>query len=498
MDPPVRLRELDVSLAVVILAAGQGTRMKSGLPKVLHRAAGRPMLEHVLLAARTLEPERIVIVTGHGADDVEVFFANSGVTFARQHEQLGTAHAFKQAIPALEGFHGEILVLYGDTPMLKSETLKAALEQHLETKSGMTVLTADVDNPSGYGRIMRDSSGQVLKIVEEKGASVTEKTVKEINSGVYAFSSRALELVHQIGSENAAKEFYLTDILELYRKAGDGVRAYKSTDPTELEGVNDRVQLAAADKVLRDRIRDRWLRSGVTMIDPATTYIDDTVTLEPDVILSPNVFLEGTTSIGRGSSIGPNSRILDSTLEPNVTVHGWTVIQESYVSSNADVGPFARFRPNVRLEAGAHVGNFVELKNTTMGPGAKAGHLAYLGDSDIGAEVNIGAGTITANYDGLGKYKTRIGAGTFIGSNSVIVAPREIGETAYVAAGSVVTEDIQSGDLAVARGRQRNFKDWSLKFWRKGLENVGLDKFPFIRGWLKGRGTSSTNSASED
>ena len=483
-----------MALAVVILAAGQGTRMKSALPKVLHRAAGRPMLEHVLRAARTLEPERIVIVTGHGADEVEAHFADAGVVFARQLEQKGTAHAFVQAKPHLHGFDGEILVLYGDTPMLKAETLQAALATHRQGQAGMTVLTAEVDNPTGYGRIMRTDGGEVLRIVEEKAASLAEKAVREINSGVYAFSPKALGLVDQIGNQNAAGEYYLTDILELYRRAGDHVLAYKHPDPTELEGVNDRVQLSLADRVLRDRTRERLMRSGVTMLDPSTTYVDDTVEVGQDAILSPGVFLEGQTKIGAGSRIGPHTRILNSTLEPNVVVHGWTVIQDSHVSTGSDVGPFARFRPGVRLESGAHVGNFVELKNTTLGAGAKAGHLAYLGDSVIGEEVNIGAGTITANYDGLGKYPTEIGAGTFIGSNTVIIAPRKIGEAAYIAAGSSIHDDVPAGALAVARGRQRNLERWSVRFWTEGLSKLKPEKFPFLRRWL---GTSKEKTASE-
>lgn len=493
-----------MTLAVVILAAGQGTRMKSALPKVLHRAAGREMLDHVIRAARSLEPARVVVITGHGADRVEARFADADVIFARQLEQLGTAHAFLQAKPALEGFDGEILVLYGDTPMLRPETLRAVLEFHRASDAGMTAITSVLENPTGYGRIIRGPNGDVQKIVEEKSASLAEKSVKETNSGVYVFSSRAIELAQTITDDNLAHEFYLTDILERYRSAGDRVIAFPLKDSTELLGVNDRVHLAFAEKVLRDRIRNRWMRSGVTMLDPASTYIDDTVTLEPDVILYPGVFLEGQTRIARECVIGPHSRLTNATLEAGVMVHGWTVIQDSSLGPHSDVGPFARFRPGVRLENGVHVGNFVEVKNSTLGAGSKAGHLAYLGDADIGEEVNIGAGTITANYDGLGKYRSSIGSGSFIGSNSTIIAPRTVGQGAYVAAGSTVHDDVPDGALAVARGKQRNLEGWSERFWRKGLEKIAVGKFAFLRGWLASRprhevvGTSSSASSSDD
>ncbi len=493
-----------VTLAVVILAAGQGTRMKSALPKVLHKTAGREMLGHVVRAARALEPEKLVVVTGHGADQVEAAFKDAGVIFVRQLEQLGTGHAFLQAKTALDGFTGEILVLYGDTPMLRLETLKNVLNAHHTSGAGMTAITAMLENPKGYGRIVRDLNGDVQRIVEEKAATATEKAIKETNSGVYVFSSRAMELAAGITNNNPAHEFYLTDILERYRAAGDRVIAFPVDDSTELLGVNDRVQLAFAEKVMRDRTRNRFMREGVTMIDPASTYIDDTVVIEPDVILHPGVFLEGQTQIARGCVIGPHSRLTNATLEENVTIHGWTVIQDSSLGAHSDVGPFARFRPGVRLEREVHVGNFVEVKNSTLGVGSKAGHLAYLGDADIGEEVNIGAGTITANYDGLGKYRSSIGSGSFIGSNTTIIAPRTVGQGAYVAAGSTVHDDVPDGALAVARGKQRNLLGWSERFWRKGLEQLAAQKFPFLRRWLVSRprhedmGTSKTSPVSQD
>lgn len=493
-----------MTLAVVILAAGQGTRMKSALPKVLHRAAGREMLGHVVRAARSLEPSRVVIVTGHGADQVEARFADAGVQFVRQLEQLGTAHAFLQARSALEGFDGEILVLYGDTPMLRPETLRGVLEAHRAAHAGMTAITAVLENPTGYGRIIRDQNGDVQRIVEEKAANLAERAVKETNSGVYVFSSRAMELAAGITNDNPAHEFYLTDILERYRAVGDRVIGHLVDDSTELLGINDRVQLAFAEKVLRDRTRNRFMREGVTMIDPTSTYIDDTVSIEQDVTLHPGVLLEGQTRIARGCVIGPHSRLTNAILEEHVTVHGWTVIQDSSLGPQSDVGPFARFRPGVRLEREVHIGNFVEVKNSTLGAGSKAGHLAYLGDADIGEEVNIGAGTITANYDGLGKYRSSIGSGSFIGSNATIIAPRTIGEGAYIAAGSAVHDDVPDGALAVARGKQRNLPGWSERFWRKGLEKLAAQKFPFLRRWLASRprhetvGTSEPSAASDD
>jgi bifunctional UDP-N-acetylglucosamine pyrophosphorylase / glucosamine-1-phosphate N-acetyltransferase len=474
-------------LAVVILAAGQGTRMKSQLPKMLHEVAGRPLLEHVINAAKALGPQQIVVVTGHGADQIEDHFAKAGVVFARQHEQLGTAHAFRMAQPALEDFDGEIVVLYGDTPLMRAQTLRGALELHRSNQAGMTVITSELENPKGYGRILRDANGEVVRIVEHKSATEAQKLIKEWNSGMYVFSSKAFTLAAKIGDDNSAKEFYLTDILEKYRQVGDKALAYKIADAAELEGANDRVQLAQADTVLRNRIREHWMREGVTLRDPNSIYIDDTVTLEPDVIIEPGVILKGQTSIARDSIVGAYSVISDSMLANNVTVKPHTVLENVTMHSGSDAGPFARLRGGAILERDVHVGNFVEIKNSRLEQGAKAGHLAYLGDARIGAESNIGAGTITANYDGINKHHTDIGRGVFIGSNSTIIAPRVIGDGAFVAGGSTISDDIPEGAIAIARGKQRNIEGWAEKYWRKALELVKPGKMKVIRVWLEGK-----------
>ncbi len=472
-----------MSLAVVILAAGQGTRMKSSLPKMLHQAAGRPLLGHVIERAKELEPDKIVIITGHGADQIENHFASEPVVFARQTEQLGTAHAFLCAKEALSGFAGDVFVLYGDTPLMTLETLQNALEAHRSAKAGMTVITGILEDATGYGRIVRDGSGEVVRIVEQKAASDSEKTIKEWNSGMYVFDSSAFVLAAQIGNSNAAKEYYLTDILELYRQNHKPVVA-KVTASSELEGSNDRVQLAAADKTLRDRIRIRHMKNGVTMRDPNTIYIDDTVSIANDVILEQGVTLTGNTSIATGSQIGAYSIIHDCQLEEAVIVKPHSVLEGARLAIGSDVGPFARIRPGTVLEAGVHVGNFVEIKNSHLMADAKAGHLAYIGDATVGREVNFSAGAITANYDGVDKHRTTILDGAFIGTNATLVAPVTIEQGAFVAAGSTITTDVPEGALGVTRASQKILEGWSVKYWTKKLETAKSTKLPVIRNWL--------------
>ncbi len=479
-------------LAVVILAAGQGTRMKSELPKMLHEAAGRPLLGHVIERAKELQPQRIVVVTGHGADAIETYFKDADVTFARQDQQLGTAHAFLCAEAALAGFSGDVYVLYGDTPLMRPETLRTALESHREAAgdraagAGMTVITGVLEDATGYGRIVRDEHGQVLRIVEQKSATPEEKLIREWNSGMYLFDSSGFELAHAIGNDNSAGEYYLTDILEAYRAAGRPVRAH-TADSSELEGCNDRLQLAKADRALRDRLRERWMRAGVTLRDPATTYIDDTASLEPDVILEPGVVVSGQSFIGRGSRIGAYSVVQDSRLVGAVHVKPHSVLEGALVQAGSDVGPFARLRPGTVLERGVHVGNFVEIKNSHLLDGAKAGHLAYIGDAEIGREVNFSAGAVTANYDGVDKHRTTVKDGAFIGTNVTLVAPLTVHEAAFVAAGSTVTGDVPEAALAVARGHQKILEGWSERYWTRKLQNVKLGKLPFIQNWLAAR-----------
>jgi bifunctional UDP-N-acetylglucosamine pyrophosphorylase / glucosamine-1-phosphate N-acetyltransferase len=472
-----------VNLAVVILAAGQGTRMKSSLPKMLHQAAGRPLLGHVIERAKELLPQRIVVITGHGAEKIEAHFASEPVVFARQLEQLGTAHAFLCAKEALEGHTGDVFVLYGDTPLMTQETLTAALEAHRSAKAGMTVITGVLDDATGYGRIVRDEHGQVQRIVEQKAATEAEKQIKEWNSGMYIFDSSALTLTAQIGNQNAAKEYYLTDILELYRQVGKPVLA-KIAASSELEGSNDRVQLAAADKVLRDRIRVRHMKAGVTLRDPATTYIDDTVQIENDVILEPGVVLQGSTSIATGSHIGAYSVVKDCEFRGAVMVKPHSVLEGAVLFNQVQVGPFARLRAGTVLESGVHVGNFVEIKNSYLSQDSKAGHLAYIGDAKVGREVNFSAGAITANFDGVDKHHTDIGDAAFIGTNVTLVAPVSIATGAFVAAGSTITTDLPEGALGVTRATQKTLDGWAVKYWTRKLETAKPNKLPHIRNWL--------------
>ncbi len=473
-------------LAVVILAAGQGTRMRSDLPKMLHEAAGRPLLGHVIERAKALHPARIVVVTGHGAHAIEAHFADAGVTFARQTEQLGTAHAFLCAAHALEGHAGDVFVLYGDTPLMLDATLKSALEAHRAAGAGMTVITGTLPDATGYGRIVRDSSGAVLRIVEEKAASPEEKKITEWNSGMYVFDHHALELARGIGHQNAAQEYYLTDILERYRNVGKAVVAHRA-DSAELEGCNDRVQLAHAERVLRDRIRTRLMREGVTLRDPATTYVDDTVQVGRDVVLEPGVVLRGQTHIGTDSVIGAYSVVQDCTLEGAVLVKPHSVLEGAHLHGGAHVGPFARIRPGSVLERDVHVGNFVEVKNSHLQAGAKAGHLAYIGDATVGQDVNFSAGAITANFDGIHKHRTVIGDGAFIGTNATLVAPLEIGTHAFVAAGSTITTNLPEGALGVTRAPQKTLEDWSARYWTKKLEGSDPGKHRHIQDWLNAR-----------
>ncbi len=479
------------SLAVVVLAAGAGTRMRSEVPKVLHRAAGRSMLAHVLRVAGELA-QKVVVVTGHGAEQVEAHFSQAAVHFVRQHEQQGTAHAFLAAREALRGWAGEILVLYGDTPLLLAETLREAIRVHRDAGAGMTIVSAQLDEPTGYGRIIRDEAGEVVRIVEEKAATAEEKRIKETNSGVYVFSSEAFKFAESIELNPFAREYYLTDILEMYKRAGERVVAFCAPSSTEFMGVNDRVQLAFAESVLRGRIRDRLLRSGVSMIDPATVYIDDTVEIGQDTIIYPFVFLEGQTIIGQHCLIGPNSRLCDTVLAAGVEIHGWSVLEGARVGAGSSIGPFARLRSGSELAEEVHVGNFVEVKNAQLGVGVKAGHLAYIGDAELGAQTNFSAGAITANYDGVEKHRTVIGEAAFVGTNVTLIAPVKLERAAFVAAGSTVTGHIPEGALAVARGEMRILPDWAKRYWMKAIKR-GSTKFhasSLLKPWLESMGTS--------
>ncbi|WP_295818714.1 bifunctional UDP-N-acetylglucosamine diphosphorylase/glucosamine-1-phosphate N-acetyltransferase GlmU [uncultured Deinococcus sp.] len=478
----------DRPLDVVILAAGQGTRMKSSLPKVLHPVAGRPMVAWAVKTAQELGARQVVVVTGHGAAQVEAALAGSGVVFARQEQQLGTGHAFLCGLDAVpDHTSADVLVLYGDTPLLRVETLRDLLADHRNRGSAFTVLTGELPDATGYGRIIRDAAGNVERIVEQKDASPLERTVREFNSGVYLMDARASELAHRITNHNASGEYYLTDLLALYRAEGDEVHAFRLADPAEVMGANDRSGLAEAEGIIRQRITGMHMRSGVTIHMPETVYIEDTVILGRDVTLEPGVILRGQTTLADDVVVGAYSVITDSVLDAGAVVKAHSVLDGAHVGAGSDVGPFARLRPGTVLGTGVHIGNFVETKNAQLAPGVKAGHLAYLGDVTVGEETNVGAGTIVANYDGVNKHRTTVGAGVFIGSNSTLIAPRTVGDAAFIAAGSAVHDDVPEGAMAVARGKQRTIEGWSRRYWGGLREQVQL-KLPWLAGWLGRQG----------
>jgi bifunctional UDP-N-acetylglucosamine pyrophosphorylase / glucosamine-1-phosphate N-acetyltransferase len=446
---------------VVVLAAGRGTRMKSALPKVLHQAAGLPLIEHVLRAAEAVLPASTVIVIGHQADEVrQALSCRPGLRFALQEPQLGTGHALLQAEPLLAGAAGTALLLSGDVPLLRRETLAEIVERHHQRKAAATVLTARLDSPDGYGRIIR-KEGRIAAIVEHKDASSEERQIQEINSGIYAFDLVPLfGALKQLGSGNVQGEYYLPDLVRIYRARGLAVETVMVGNAREVLGVNSRRELADVTAILNRERNDALMESGVTLIDPATVYVGPDVTVGPDTIIHPGVHLEGHTRVGARCEIHAGVRIVDSRLDDEVTINNFCVIVSSTIATGAEIGPFARVRPDTTIGEGVHIGNFVELKKTSVGRGSKAGHLSYLGDSTIGERVNIGAGTITCNYDGSRKSPTIIEDGAFIGSDSQLVAPVRIGKDAYVAAGSSITEDVPAGSLAIARSKQINKEGW--------------------------------------
>jgi bifunctional UDP-N-acetylglucosamine pyrophosphorylase/glucosamine-1-phosphate N-acetyltransferase len=449
-----------MAVAAVVLAAGKGTRMKSEIPKVIHSICGRPMVVHVVDSLRQAGIERIIIVVGSAAEQIQEVLGND-VEYVVQEEQLGTGHAVLQAEAILKNHDGPLLVIHGDTPLYRAGTLRNLVDLHQDSGAIGTVLTVNVDDPTGYGRIIRDSAGGFKKIVEQKDASPGEAMVKEINSGTYVFECGPMfGALSQIKPQNVQNEYYLTDVLPILRKEYGKVQIFTHEDADEALGINNRVQLAVAEQIMRSRIREKWMLAGVTMMDPTTIYIDAEVILESDVVLLPFTFIEGHTRIATGSVIGPFVRVRDAELGQNVTVSQATVL-ESSLDSGCVVGPYSYIRPGCQLGEGAKVGGFCEIKNTVIGSGSKVPHLSYLGDTDVGKKVNIGAGTITCNYDGQEKHHTTIQDQAFVGSNCNLVAPVEIGSGAYVAAGSTITGNIPPGALGVARSRQRNIPDWA-------------------------------------
>jgi bifunctional UDP-N-acetylglucosamine pyrophosphorylase/glucosamine-1-phosphate N-acetyltransferase len=449
---------------VVVLAAGKGTRMKSAVPKVLHLAAGLPLIEHVLRAADSLAPASIIVVVGHHADQLKAAIGKRlGLAFALQEPQLGTGHALLQAEPLLRDARGTLLLLSGDVPLLRAETVAALVRKHEERSAAATVLTAVVPSPEGYGRIVR-SGEQIAAIVEHKDASEAEREIGEINSGVYAFDIAPLfPALREIGASNAQGEYYLPDLVKIYRSRGLTVDTVRLEDPQEILGVNSRKELADVAAILKTTKNEALMAAGVTIVDPASAFIGPDVTIGADTTIEPGVYLEGNTRIGSRCRINSGVRIVNSSVDDDAIVNNFCVIIDSHISKGAQVGPFAHLRPHSTVGEDARVGNFVELKKTVLGRGSKANHLSYLGDATIGEKVNIGAGTITCNYDGTAKHPTVIEDGAFIGSDTQLIAPVRIGKRAYVAAGSSITEDVPADSLAIARGKQVNKEGWARK-----------------------------------
>ncbi len=446
---------------VVVLAAGQGTRMRSARPKVLHRLGGRALIDRVLDLAAAVEPESTTLVVGHGADAVRSHLvARRRLEFVVQQPQRGTAHALQQAEPVLAGRSGTVIVLSGDVPLLRAATLTGLLEAHRGARAAATVVTATVDRPYGYGRVVR-TRGRIARIVEEREASPPERRIKEVDSGTYALDLDPwFDAIRGITSQNAQGEYYLADLIALYRRRKLPVETLIVENAHEIRGINSRTELADVGRIVRQTKNEELMAAGVTLVDPSTTYIDPDVEVGADTVIHPGVILEGQTRIGAACEIQAHVRIADSELGDRVTVNNFCLIVGARVANGASVGPFAHIRPETVVGEGARIGNFVELKKTSMGPGSKANHLAYLGDATIGADVNIGAGTIVCNYDGKQKHRTVIEDGAFVGSDAQLIAPVTIGQGAYVGTGTTVRENVPPGALAVSAGKQRNIEGW--------------------------------------
>jgi bifunctional UDP-N-acetylglucosamine pyrophosphorylase/glucosamine-1-phosphate N-acetyltransferase len=446
---------------VVILAAGKGTRMKSARPKVLHKVAGRQMIDRVLDVSAALNPQKTTVVLGHCAELLKsALDGREKVDFVVQSPQLGTGHALLVTEPSIGSARGDLILLSGDVPLLSAQTLTRLFDHHTRNGAAATVLTAIAPDPTGYGRIVR-SGERIARIVEDRDATPEQRGISEINSGVYAFAIEGLfDALRDIATTNAQHEYYLPDLVEIFRSRGRIVETVTVDDFQEIRGVNSRQELAEVSRVVRDRKNAALMAAGVTLEDPATTYIDDSVEVGADTIIHPFVMLEGKTTIGEGCELHSGVRIVDSSIGNRVVVHNHCVIANSSVESNAEVGPFARLRPDVVVGERAKVGNFVEMKKTRLGPDSKAMHLSYLGDAVIGTKVNIGAGTITCNYDGTGKATTTIEDGAFVGSDSQFIAPVTVGKGAYVGTGTTVRENVPPGSLAVSAGKQRNIDGW--------------------------------------
>lgn len=444
-----------MKVMAIVLAAGQGKRMKSKLYKVLHPVCGKPMVSHVLDVVKEAKAERSVVIVGYGAEMVKSHLGD-GAEYVLQEQQLGTGHAVRQAEALLGSEDGTTIVICGDTPLVQASTISAMLELHAKSGAAGTVLTAAFADPTGYGRVIRSADGTVQRIVEQKDCSPEEAAVNEINTGTYCFDNKKLfAALANVTSNNAQGEFYLTDVIGLFRESGESVQGYCTSDLSEAIGVNDRVALAEAERFMRERINRNHLLGGVTLIDASSTYIEAGVQIGADTVIYPGTVLRGSTVIGEDCVIGPQADITDSTIGNDASIK-YSVVAESVVGDESTVGPYANLRPGSKLGKGCKIGDFVELKNATLDDGSKVSHLSYVGDAKVGKDVNIGCGAITVNYDGYNKFVTEIGDNAFVGSNVNLIAPVKIGDGAYVVAGSTVTHDVPAGDLAIARERQVN------------------------------------------
>ncbi len=455
----------------IILAAGEGTRMKSKLSKVLHKVCGKPILEYVIKASRGAGTEKNVVVVGHGGDMVKEYFKDDPIVFKDQpigeDVPYGTGFALMQAVDHIED-NSTVIILYGDTPLITELTINKLINYHKENEFQATVLTAILDNPTGYGRIIREDAGDILKIVEEKDALDEEKKVKEINSGIYCFNGKLLkDALSKIDNNNAQNEYYATDVIGILKKEGYRVGAYVIENSIEIHGVNSRVQLAFTEEIMRKRINEYHMVNGVTIINPENTYIEDGVQIGRDTVIYPGVSLEGNTEIGEDCIIRNNSRIINSIIHNEVSIESST-IEDSIVGENTHIGPHAHLRPNSNIGKNVKIGNFVEVKNSTLKDNTKASHLSYIGDADVGYNVNIGCGVVFVNYNGREKFRTTVGDNAFIGSNANLVAPVNVEPWGFVAAGSTITKEVPEGALSIARAEQKNIDGWIEK---KGYKN---------------------------
>ncbi|BAN70219.1 bifunctional UDP-N-acetylglucosamine diphosphorylase/glucosamine-1-phosphate N-acetyltransferase GlmU [endosymbiont of unidentified scaly snail isolate Monju] len=446
-----------MTLGIVILAAGQGTRMKSRLPKVLHHLGDRPLLQHVIDTARALQPARLVIVHGHGGEQVRAAITGDDLIWAEQAEQLGTGHALAQALPHLAGLD-QVLVLYGDVPLIRTETLQGLLDA---AGDSFGLLTVTLEDPTGYGRICRDGAGQVECIVEQKDATPQQLAIREVNTGIMVLpGGRLADWLGRLGKDNAQGEYYLTDVLAMAVAEGLAVAVAQPAEPVEAEGVNDRLQLASLERAWQRRQAEALMRAGLTLRDPARFDLRGSLRHGLDCEIDIDVVIEGEVTLGEGVRIGPHCVLRDCHIDDGVEVLAHCVIEQAKIGTGSRVGPFARLRPGAELTGGNHVGNFVEIKNAEIGEGSKVNHLSYVGDADIGRGVNIGAGTITCNYDGANKHRTRIGDQAFIGSNTALVAPVSVGRGATIGAGSVISKDAPEERLTLTRARQTTIEGW--------------------------------------